>query len=246
VVSESGKVLKVRRIRQKPAECAIASSVAVAQYYNKLIEYRAVSRAMDSGGRGLYTPEIGTLLNRLGFTKVTVVSADLDYFDYTWRDREKLLAELLHSKRYEKDADTRKVAAAYVKFLTTEGVENELILNHHFGDYIRKSIDANEPVMISFNFNMFHELGKQDDAGKVNPRKGSCEQHEVIVNGYDAKGVSIVDSHTKMYKGRLSKFRNGRYKMTWETLMTVMGSGDVILPSGYSKERFDNELVQKK
>jgi hypothetical protein len=246
VVSDSGQKLRVKRFRQRPGDCAIAAAASAANYFNPDVEYRRVRRALESDGQGLYTPDIGTLLNRLGFAKVTIITADLDHFDYTWRDREKLLSELKHSKRYDKDSDTRAVSSAYVNFLTRGDADNNLILDHHFGNYIRKSIDDGLPCLISFNFNMFHELGKWGDDGKKDSRRGSYEQHEVLISGYDQKGVNIVDSHHELYVGRLKKYRGGRYKMSWETLMTVMGMGDVILPSGYSKDRVEDGMVQAK
>jgi hypothetical protein len=63
--------------------------------------------------------------------------------------------------------------------------------------------------------------------------KGDYSEHEVVIYGYDEKGVYILDSHHKLYRGRLAKYRKGRYKMDWETLHTVMGFGDLIIPERY-------------
>ena len=247
-VSSSGKILKVHRFRQSPGECSIAASAAVAHYYNKSINYKLVSHIAENDGDGLYTPDIGILLNRIGFTKVTIISADVNHFDFTWKDftKEQLISELKHCKRYNRDKDSKEIASAYVKFLCSESNENSLIIDHRFGDYIRASIDEGEPVMVCFNFNIFHEIEKWDDNGEPDPRKGHAEEHEVVVSGYDDEGVYIVDSHHELYTGKLRKYRNGRYKMKWETLMTVMGLGDVIIPSGYLAERAEHGLVQKK
>ena len=55
----------------------------------------------------------------------------------------------------------------------------------------------------------------------------------MAVNGYDDKGVWIVDSHHKCYKYKRKKYRRGFYKIPWENLMTIMGQGDIIIPSNY-------------
>lgn len=233
--------LSVNRFLQLPGECAVAAAATVANFYNTAIDYEYTRSLCNPDGEGMYTPDIALLMNQLGFQKVTVVSSDLNLLDYDWRKLKKtdLIQQMKKVARYHYDIDQKESAGMYVKFLKDETKDNRLIIDHHFGRYIRESLSRDCPVMISFNWQMFFEFTKWNDNGKNDPIHGNTEEHEVVVCGCDDEGVDICDSHYEMYYGKLAKFKSGRYRMDWETLHTVMGVGDLIIPTGYKS----NELV---
>lgn len=227
----NGVTLKVHRYLQDTGCCAVAAAASVANFYDKGIDYETVKRIALPDGDGMYTPDIARLMNRLGFHNVSVVSANIEHFDFKWQgiSRPKMLDEMRRSARYHPDDEAKEIAHAYVKFLADPQYRNELIIDTRFGDYIREHLDAGNPVLASFNWNVFFNYPKWNDRGEVDPLRGFSEEHEVVIYGYDEKNVMILDSHHELYKGRLKKFASGRYTMTWEMLMTVMGFGDLIL-----------------
>lgn len=230
--------LRVQRFLQEPGECAIAAAASVANFYHKDINYDFARDICDPDGEGMYTADIARLLNRLGFTKVTVISADLNQLDFEWKklSKDDLIAQLKRSSRWNPDLGYRDCASSYVKFLTDDTCNNDLVIDSHFGNHIRKHLSQGKPVLASFNWNMFFQFPKWNDRGKPDPIKGDYEEHEVVIVGYDNDGVDIVDSHHELYHGKLAKFRTGRYRMDWETLHTVMGFGDVILPDKFVRQ----------
>ena len=242
-------VLKVNRFKQKPGECAVASSAAVANYYNPDIDYDLVSELADNDGEGLTTPQNAILLNDLGFRKVTVVSTDLDFLDYNWRGlpSQKLSELFRRGARYSRSSAYKEMAHEYVLFLSDSENDNNLVIDRRFGYHIRRALDEGKPVIASFNWNLFFEFPKWDHKKQVDPVRGEYTHHAVVINGYDKEGVDIVDSHHEQYHGRLEKYQNGIYRMDWETLMTVIGGvGDVIIPEDYSADRVkEYELVQE-
>lgn len=229
-------ILRVKRFKQQPGECAVAASAAITNFYDKTTTYRSLRKIADPDGTGMYSPQIGLLLNKIGFTKITIVSSDVNQLDFAWRDltKEQLIDVLKKSVKKNKDKDYKEVNQLYMDFLLASP-DNNVIIDHAFGRHVRTAIDNGKPVLASFNWNMFFKWTKWNDSGKEDPVLGDTEEHEVVVCGYDEKGVNIVDSHHEMYKGKLKKFKNGRYKMPWETLMTVMGYGDLIIPEGFSE-----------
>lgn len=235
---------KLKRFLQDPSCCAWASVASVGNFFNRKIDYDFVCGVMEPDGNGLYTPSIAMLLNEIGFKEVTVVSADLDQLDFCWKGltKNKLILELKRCRRSPR-YEYREQVQQYIEFLEDKENRNNLVIDMHFGNHIREALDNGLPVLISFNWNLFFNYPKWNDNREVDPIKGEFEQHEVVVYGYDDKGVNILDSHHEMYKGKLRKFRSGRYKMDWETLMTVMGTGDLIIPGGYSIERANEQLV---
>jgi hypothetical protein len=237
------KCPKLRRFKQEPGECALAAAASVANFYNKTVDYdfvRTLSSAND--GQGVYTPDIAILLNRLGFQNVTVVSADINQLDFSWQDldRSDLVKQLKKSAKKHEDEGYREQSESYVEFLNDPDKDNELIIDRAFGDYIRKYVGMGMPILASFNWNLFFQFPKWNQSNKADPIKGDYEIHEVVIYGCDRQGVDILDSHHELYEGRLKKYRSGRYRMDWETLMTVMGFGDLIIPQEYVVA---NELV---
>lgn len=236
---------RMKRYLQDPGGCAFGAVAAVGNFFNKKIDYGFVCGLEEPDGEGLYTPDIGLLLSRVGFTQVTIITADLDQVDFKWVNlsKKKLVEQIKQSRRFHLDSTIREQSRSYVKFLEYEGNDNQLVIDMHFGDHIRRALDGGSPVLASFNWHLYFNMPKWNEYGEDDPIKGDFEQHEVVINGYDAKGVYILDSHHEMYKGKLKKYRSGRYRMDWETLMTTMGCGDLIIAGGYSAER-TNELVQ--
>ena len=81
--------LKITRFKQKPGHCAIASSATAANFHNPDIDYEqtqkiAKKKVAKNIDEGLDSGEIGSLLNHLGFNKVTVVTTNLHFLDYSW------------------------------------------------------------------------------------------------------------------------------------------------------------------
>jgi hypothetical protein len=239
-------ILKLQRYFQDPGCCAVAASASVANFYYPKMNYALVSKIAKNDGSGMHTPAIAILLNQLGFTKVTIISADVNQLDFSWKNftRRKMVGALRKSVKDAPNKDYKAINEQYVEFLANKDCDNNLIIDHRFGDYIRSAIDAGKPVLASFNWNMFFEWTKWNDDGMDDAIKGEAQEHEVAICGYDDHTVSIVDSHHEMYKGKLKRYKNGRYKMPWETLMTVMGYGDLIIPENYDPARLEiNELV---
>lgn len=238
---------RMRRYLQDPGACAFGSVASAANYYNRKIDYDLVCQLKKPDGEGLYTPEIALLLNEVGFTDVTVITADIDILDFCWKGltKSKLIGQLKEARRRLPEQSLRDNARGYVKFLESND-DNKLVIDMRFGQHIRSALDEGIPVLASFNWNVFFGMPKENDSGKIDPIKGDAESHEIVINGYDDKGVMILDSHHESYKGRLSRYKSGRYRMDWETLMTVMGSGDLIIPRGFSAERASGLLTRSR
>lgn len=233
----------MRRYLQGPGACAFASVASVGNYYNKQITYDFVTQVLVPDGEGLFTADIALLLNKIGFTSVTIVTADLDQFDFSWSklSRQKLIAELKRAGRYHSESWIRESMRQNRKFLETNP-NNKILIDRRFGVFIRDSLDRGIPVLGSFNWNLFFNFPKWNERGEVDALRGDFESHEIVIYGYDEKGVDILDSHHELYKGKLKRYNRGRYRIDWETLMTVMGFGDLIIVDRYCKEITD-ELV---
>lgn len=228
--------LKLQRFLQDAGLCSVAAASSIANFYDKAITYDYVKSVIKTDDSGMYTPDIAIMLNRLGFKSVRVVTANIDQVDFKWQNlsKNKMLQEIKKAARYHPDESSKEVAKSYAKFLSDKKNNNELIIDTHFGDHIREQLDQKKPILASFNWNLFFKYPKWNDYGAPDPIRGESEEHEVVIYGYDDSGVMILDSHHELYKGKLKKYANGRYKMDWETLMTVMGLGDLILPDNYS------------
>jgi len=83
---EGRVLLTVKRFRQRPAECAIATVSSLARYYDKSVEYDDIREMIPFSKRhdGLTTWQECTLLNKLGFNKVSVVTFDQELVDFSW------------------------------------------------------------------------------------------------------------------------------------------------------------------
>jgi len=232
--------LKVERFLQDPACCAVAASSSIANFYNKDIVYDlAKNVAEDIIGDevidGLYTGEIGQLLNFLGFKEVKIISSDINYLDYSLNKmkNKKLIENLKTGLRTNKNY--KENIKSMMKFLGNEEYTNEVVVDYHFGKYIRENIKKGIPLLLTFNWTLFFGLPKYNDKGIIDANRGDYEEHAVVVNGFDEKGVFIVDSQKRSYTGKLKKYRDGYYHVLWEDILPTTTFSDLIIPKKYSK-----------
>lgn len=235
-------LLSVRRFRQKSNECAICASTSLANYYDKGIDYEDVRQLLNARTRqnGLYTAEQAKLLNTLGFECVTVVTNDLDLVDYSWSNLSKrrlvgkLKRMLTHIRRsvshvaphslYSGWQKSREQSVGHmIEWLESPVCDNQLVIDHDFPKYIKRSLDRGHPVGVSVNATSMFKLKK--GGARDADIKGEVEEHAVVIRGYDDKGVFIVDSDNSDD----SRYGRGYYKISWEQLLTNMPSGDLIL-----------------
>jgi hypothetical protein len=235
------KKLSVTRFIQEPAHCTIASSACVANYYDKTKNYESVKATAHEKitkdiSCGLSTGQMGSLLNHIGFKKVTIVSANMEFLDFGWAKESKNgILKCLHDVKPHTTEDYKGHVGDICKFLQNDGFDNRIIIDYDFGSYIRESIDAGKPVEITFNWTLFFKFSKYD-GNKPDPLRGRCEEHAVAVCGYDSKNVRICDSHHQYYKYRLKKYRQGFYNIKWEHLMIAMSKGDLLLPDNFERD----------
>lgn len=224
------KRIPVTRYIQDPAHCAVAAISSVANFYDKSKDYEYVKQAAYEHDKrikkeGMYTSDIGMVLNNLGFDGATVVSTDLDIFDYEWEKiSKKNLVDKLSRRVKGLKNEYKEITQGFLDFLNYSP-KNKIVISYDFGKHIREYLDSHRPLILSYNWSMFHKWGGTIKSGE--------EYHAVVAHGYDSEHVFITDSHEKHYTYRLSKYRNGKYKIKWEHLMTVMGTGDVLLPGRY-------------
>jgi len=232
--------IPLTRYEQIPGTCSIAAAASTANYYNPDIDYdyalsvvkRRITKKYD---QGLWSGQIGRLLNMLGFKDVTIISSDLDYLDFSWSrlSRKGLIRELSEVvKKIELPA--RHSARDMLKFLNIAKYQNNLLVDYQYGRHIRQSLSEGFPLLLSFNWTMFFKYAKFDTKDRPNSVKGEYEIHCVCGAGYTKTGIYIIDSHENMYKYKLKKYRKGKYHVRWEDLLACMGmQGDVIIPSNY-------------
>ncbi|MFW6016804.1 MAG: C39 family peptidase [bacterium] len=230
--------LKINRYNQKSGHCAVCSCASVANFYNKNINYKNTKKKArkifkNNIDNGLYSGQIGILLNKLGFKKVNIVSSNLHYLDYTWRklSKQKLIKKLKKQLKYfkkhkifncEKIGETKSL----IKWLQQQKYDNKLIIDYNFGEYIRNFLAKRKPIVISFSWTIYFKdikVTKQDVEDDI---KGEEDEHAVVIYGYTKDKVFISDSNNEIYE-------DGLYTMSWENLMTVLNMGDIYLPYDY-------------
>jgi hypothetical protein len=234
-------LLNVKRVKQRPSECSLAASTVLASFYDPSIKYQQVRKLVSQKFRdkGMWTSEQAGLLNDLGFTKITIVTADLDIVDYSWTDLskdeliEKLKKMRTHYGRARNFGEKGRVSDM-IKWLSREEHDNQLKIDQDFPKWIRRYIDNGRPVCASINWTALHKMPKSSAYADGNRDKyvdigGTPELHSIVVRGYDDDGIFVVDSHTKYYKGRLRRYRNGYYKISWNKFLVNAPFGDLIL-----------------
>ena len=246
------RLLRLHRFKQEPSECAIAACATVANHYNPKIDYEfakkvTIKQVCRNTSEGLYSGQIGSLLNCLGFQKVRIVTSDLNIVDYSWAKlstakKVEAIQAMLRSR--SPSVDERDQLKHLLRFLTEEGCSNELVVDHLFKSHIEQALTEGKPVILSYNWNMLWGIPKQDAHDTNDFVRGTFAMHAVCCRGFDSKAVDIVDSHHEFYKRKLKRLRNGYYTIPWDELLTVMGSGDVIIPESYD-EKAVYELVSE-
>lgn len=222
-------LLPVRRWRQFPGECVVASVASVANYYDSDIQYGDVRKLVPRRIRqnGLDTIQQATLLNDLGFTKVSVVTADLSFFDFSWRSYSKprLINKLLELRNYKRRARNLSEAdfvSGLIEWLHMPDCDNRLIIDHNFPKYIRRSLQYGRPVCASVMLTRLLKSKKSPTRINSSPDiTGLPDEHAVVLRGFDAAGVYVVDS--------LNRNNSGYYKMKWESFLVNSPAGDLIL-----------------
>lgn len=235
------KRLKITHFSQDPGHCAIASCAAVTNYYNSNIDYDYVKnfthkKITKNTNEGLESSEMCMLLNFLGFKKVTLISSDLMFVDYLWSKygKRKMIASFEESLRTKKDKEERQVIKKLYKWLSQKGYKNFVKIDYHFGRLIRKALKKKIPIIVTFKWTTLMEFPKIGDNKQIDPINGSSEIHAVVANGFDEKGIWIVDSHHEHYKYKRKKYRRGFYKIPWEDLMVCVE--DVFIPEDYQNK----------
>ncbi len=233
-MSDRVLVSGVKRYRQQPSECAVAATASLASFYDAKLNYAKLRSLVPPSKRceGLHTPQQGILLNQLGFSDVTIVSADLDILDFSWRKlgKKALISKLKKSKEYwrRRQGEGAAILGFYIKWLTSPDCNNQLKIDYDFPKYIRRHLSAGHPVGASFNWTAMFKLAKSGVSG-YNDISGDAEEHAVVLRGYDKEGVFVVDSQYQEYKGKLRKYRGGRYKIPWSRFLVNAPYGDLIL-----------------
>lgn len=228
-------LLSIRRFKQKPSECAIAAAASLANFYDPSVTYRQVRKMVlpEERPNGLYTWEESGLLNDLGFKKITIVTANEGLFDFSWRDvpKDQLLKKLRRKRDYVRrrgDKSSHRCLDSLIRWLDQTDCDNNLIIDYDFPKYIRHHLDHGRPVGASFNWTKIWRMPKTASRGHGDIA-GEPEEHAIVIRGYDNKGVFVVDSHTQWYRGRLRRYRNGYYKISWSKYLVNAPDGDLIL-----------------
>ena len=233
--------LKVKHFLQDPAHCAVASSAEMANYYDSTIDYEYTKKLAHKkiskkiGDEGLETSQIALLLNYLGFKKVTIVSSSMSIFDYSWSkySRKKITEALKNAISKKKDKVERLETKNMYKWISKTEYNNCIKIDYDFDKYIKKQLNSRKPLILTFNWTIFFRFIKDGGEEEPDAINGDAAEHAVVANGYDNKGIWIVDSHHEYYKYTRKKYRKGFYKMPWSHLYTCMGTGDLILAEEY-------------
>jgi len=227
-------LLNVKRFEQYGAECGLAAVASLANYYDSNISYETVRKLVPKSARddGVFTSEQARLLNDLGFSKITIVTGDSDALDFSWRKLSKrgVIKKLGQSYKYWKRKSKKNSiydsAVDYVEdlkdWLAKKDFDNQLIIDTDFAKYIRKSLNKERPVGACVNWHSLFKIPKDNDIW------GDAEEHAIVIRGYDGKGIFVVDSQ-KNYRGKLSKYKGGKYKMSWDRFLCNIPQGDLIL-----------------
>lgn len=215
--TENRRLLTVRRFPQRSQECGIASVSSIANYYDPNIEYSDVRKlvADESRVNGMQVPQQALLLNDLGYSKVTIITHDLDMFDYSWNRfcNATVASRLRKVKRYfsqKGESDYASLTENYIKWLLRDGCENRVKIDHDFAKYIKRHLRDGRPVSCILNWNAMYKRAK----AKTQSAVGQTDFHAVVARGYDCNDVFVVDSDS-------FRNENGYYKIKWSRFLTV-------------------------
>ena len=123
--------VKINRFLQDPGFCAIATCATLANFYDSSIDYNHVKELLKLDSiesfDGLDSGEIGILLNKLGFKKVTIVTSDFKVVDYSWENYgRKRLVECLLKMRDRKTPEGYIDCKDFYKWLKDYNYDNNL------------------------------------------------------------------------------------------------------------------------
>ena len=241
--------MRIKRYLQDPAHCATAASAAIANYYNPNIDYDVTKKIANyfvaETKNGLDDGEIGKLLNILGFKKIDVVSSNLFMFDYSWaRLSKKKLLEAMDDSRNKISEVYRDQFKILIKFLKSKSYKNNLIIDYNYHKHIKKALKLNLPVIAGYNWTQLFKLPKENSWGVESPARGDWVEHAVVIYKCDKKGVFICDSHHESYKYKLKRYKSGRYKLSWETLMVILSYGSIIIPKEYDEDIYNETITE--
>lgn len=227
-------LLNVRRYKQHPEECAIAAAASIANYFDPTVEYSKIRNLLNRREKkdGIWTSQEARILNKLGFSDVTIVTANLDMVDFSWKDYAndaliwKLKKKATHCKKKADPAAADWVLdMAY--WLSDEECDNKLVIDYDFAKHIRRSLDFGRPVGACISLTTFFRLPKTNK-GYVDDIRGDKNDHAIVLRGYDASGVFVVDSD--YYGGpEMKRYKNGYYKIPWDKFLPAIPNGDLIL-----------------
>lgn len=232
------KRLKVQCYPQYNDTCAIASIASIANHFDSEIDYDKVYKIAENNfdrvDLGLNTGEMCILLNKVGFEKVTLVSANLEYLDFSWTklSRGKVL-EKLQNKKELIDESYTETHRDLCKWLGDYNYCNKIIVDYDFLKYAKESLDKSSPPMLSFNWTMLFKEAKRGIRGKDSV-KGFNEYHAVAVNGYTKDSFIFCDSDETNYK-KFKRYSKNEYKIPICDLMIAMSDGDMFIANKFNK-----------
>jgi len=224
-------VLKIKRFQQKEYECAVASCSSFANYYDPDIQYKNIRKNIDESvsQNGMNASQQGILLNELGLKSIAIVTADTDYFDFSWQKRKQKwkINRLKKLKRYYMRSGDHsyhdvQLVKSYIKFLEAKDCDNDLIVDWDFPKWIKASLRKNHPVIASINYTSYFKMPKEKD-DTFDDIKGEATDHSFVIRGFDKTNIYVVDS-----AGRRTKGYSGCYKIKWEHFLVNIGTGDLI------------------
>lgn len=228
-------LLPVKRFKQQPSECAVAAASSLAHFFDPEVDYEQVRSLLPARVRrkGLHTSQQARLLNSLGFTSVTIVTADLNLVDFSWAglSKRQIVVRMKKLRAYYgrmRDRDSWVCVDDMIKWLEDERYDNNIIIDYAFKKYITRQLDRGVPVGAAVDWTTLFKFSKWAHRQRDDIR-GEREVHAVVLRGYDDNGVFVVDSHYKYYRGKRAKYKKGYYKLPWDKFLVNIPSGDLIL-----------------
>lgn len=233
----SRNMLKVKKYTQNEGECAICAVASLSHFYKKEINDEYVKNLIEKRARkqGLWTTEMGELLNILGFNSIKLVTANLNMIDFSWSNfsKPKIIKKIKRLSQYYKriNHEFSDMMSHVHQWLTDKENDNSIVIDHDFPVHIKRCIDRGIPVIATINATVLFKLPKGPVAGVYNNKeldiKGTAQEHAVVIRGYDSKNVYIVDSDNGP-DTQFKKYRTGYYKLTWNKFLIGTQNGDLL------------------
>lgn len=222
---------------QEHSDCGIASISAIANHYNPKVTYDKVKKMAFKfdpkiENEGTCSGQLGIILNKLKFRKVTIYSSNHDVIDYSWKKKKKqeIKEALKDISIYSKKKENREDAFWYYKFLAKRSYVNSLMVTSDFARIIKENIDAYRPVLIDYNWSQIFNEPKVNRKDEPDHIRGDIDYHAVVIVGYSKDKVCIQDSRNDMQKSnKVENISPGYYYVKWHHLMMAMGQSDIIV-----------------